>query len=360
MDYHIYYYRKEYCIDAVKAVEKLGLQEYIRIDWRDILGVTINELSTFNFTHIMTSAAVGELFYLRVMQVGMILRIPTLISRVSIQAVQKEYHVFDSRSNQIQYVEKFCAAELQRENDDDNKECRTVSIVATNVIGLPTVKRIHGALVNQLKHELLKYYGRLDKGTNKWSVKAKPFPEKWASNFEKFSKLRDINIFNADARTNSVAFLYEPMPHVVRVRLQITVDDMIRYSENQDEFFSYVQAFFVEAFTANNFFLFDKEQIDQLNVGDITDTVSVRVEDEEELEEGRVRKRKEDYHKINRKRRKIHRKKGVENDEEGEFQIDQENAVESDDIENHDSIDNDKQYGIDNDKQGDAMEVDEI
>jgi hypothetical protein len=351
LDYYLFYYRKEYCVDAVKAVEKLGLQEYIRIDWRDILGVNINELRAFNFTHIMTSAAVGELFYLRVMQVGMLLRIPTLISRVSVQAVQREYHVFDSRSNQIQYVEKFCSAELQRENDDDKKECRNVAIVATNVLGLPTEKRIHGALVNQLKQELLKYYGRLDKGTNKWSVKAKPFPEKWASNFEKFSKLRDINIFNADARTNSVAFQYEPMPHVVSVRLQITVADMIRYSENQDEFFSYVQAFFVEAFIANNFFLFDKEQIDQLNVGEITDTVMVRVEDVDYNEE-RVRKRKGKYHKINKKRRKIHRKKDEENDEEDEFQVDQENAVELDDIETHDSIDNDKQ--------GDVMEVDEI
>ena len=77
----------------------------------------------------------------------------------------------------------------------------------------------------------------------------------------------------------------------------------------------------------------------------------VRVEDVDYNEE-RVRKRKGKYHKINKKRRKIHRKKDEENDEEDEFQVDQENAVQLDDIETHDSIDNDKQ--------GDVMEVDEI
>jgi hypothetical protein len=237
-------------------------------------------------------------------------------------------------------VGKFCTAELQRENVDDVKECRNVAIVATNVIGSSTVKRIHGALVNQLKHELLKYYGRLNKGTNKWSVKAKPFPEKWSSIFEKFSKLRDINIFNADARSNSVVFQYEPMPHVVRVRLQITVDDMIRYSENQDDFFAYVQDFFVNAFTASNFFLLDKEQIGQLNVGEITDTVSVLEEDEEQNEKLEARKRKEQNQRKNRKRRK--RQKITEKDEEDESQNDSENEEELDDNETDVIIGNNK------------------
>ena len=109
-----------------------------------------------------------------------------------------------------------------------------------------------------------------------------------------------------------------------------------------------MQEFFVEKFTANNFFLFDIEQIDQLNIGDIADTVSVCVEDEEELKKAKDRKRKGRYHKINKKRR--YQKNDVDNDEDDELQIDQENAIETDHIENHD----------DNDKQGDAMEGDEI
>ena len=292
--------RKEYCIEALESVNKLGLQEYILIDWRDILGVNINDLESFKFTHLMTSASVSKLFSLRLMQVGIHLRIPTLMSRVSVQAVQKEYHVLDSLSNQIQHVHKFCDAELQRESADDAKERRNVALVETNIIGPLYIKRIHGAIINEMKQVLLNHYGRLDKSTNTWFVKGKLFPETWSSIFESFKKSGDKNIFNASARNNSIVFQFEPMPHVVRQCLQIKVDDMIRYSEHPDEFFSFVQEFFANAFSTFHFFLLAKEHVEQLNVGTITDTVSVHLQDEGEENENRVRQRKEWTHKCHK------------------------------------------------------------
>lgn len=321
------YCRKEYCEAALELVENQKLQEYIRIDWRDILGVKVDELKRFNFTHIMTSAAVSVLFYLRVMQVGMLLRIPTLISRVSVHAVQKEYHVFDSCSNTITHVEKFCQAELQTDPDDANAtaENRNVAIVETNAVGPATIKRLNRAILNEMKQVLLKHYGFLDKSQNIWTRKA--FPQKWSTIFEAFSKTGDRNIFHADT---SVVFKFEPMPHVVTEILRIPVDEMVQFSTKPDAFFSYVQEFFAHALTRYNYYLLDARSIRELDIGEIHEETLIR---EEEIEEevkrkklNRIKNNKQRESKTREQKKKKARSKMMDQDNDI-VEEDEENVV---------------------------------
>jgi len=261
-------------------VKEFDVQDFILIDWRDIMGVNVDELRDFNFTHIMTSAAVDKLFYLRVMQVAAHLKIPTLISRVSVQAVQKEYHVLQSHANEIDHVEIFCKAELQPESSDSKLENRNVAIVQTDSIGPATIQRMNTAIANEMKLLLLNHYGYLDKKTNRWIKKA--FCDKWSSIFETFSKTGDRNLFSADMTYNSVIFQFEPLPHVVKPRLTITVNGMIGYSEKPDEFFSYVQGYFREAYEDHHYFLLDSESIAHLDLGEIRDEVQLKHNDGDE------------------------------------------------------------------------------
>lgn len=347
-------YRKDYCIEALRLVQKFDVQDYILIDWRDIMGVDVDELRDFNFTHIMTSAAVDKLFYLRVMQVAMHLKIPTLISRVSVQAVQKEYHVFHSHANEIEHVNLFCKAELQPESSGSKLENRNVAIVGTDLIGPAAIKRMNIAIVNEMKLLLINHYGYLDK-TNRWIKKA--FCDRWSSIFNTFSKTGDRNVFNADATNDSVIFQFEPLPHVVKSRLTITVDDIIiRYSENTDVFFSYVQEFFVDAFKHHHYFLLDSESIAQLDLGEIRDKAQLADNDGDE------RRRKRELN-LAKKKRQLARKKQKVDDEKDEFQIDQLNdGYKDDNVEDDnqdDNIEEDNQDdNVKDDNEGDHVEGD--
>lgn len=190
------------------------------------------------------------------------------------------------------------------------------------------------AIANEMKLLLLNHYGYLEKKTNKWIKKA--FCEKWLSIFNTFTKTGDRNLFNADATNDSVIFQFEPLPHVVKSSLQITVDDIIQYSENTDAFFSHVQEFFVDAFNHHHYFLLDSESIAHLDLGEIRDEVQLKDNDGDEGQNIARNKNliKKKRHERKRQKKALARKKRkVENehDEEDEFQIDELNDDNQDD-----------------------------
>jgi len=258
----------------------------------------------FKFTHVMTSAAVNNFFDLRVLQVGFQLGIPTLMPRVSIQRLNKDLHVFDTKSRTIQNVNPFCDGELQSDQTDaepgskaktdaepgskakiDNKpEKRNIVIVETHLKLDTVLENLNLAIYDEMQAQVKGFFGYFLDKEQIWST-TQPFPQKWSTILKNFLETKDEKVFDSFLTTEQtlIKIRFDPLPHVVTDCVLLGVEKMVQYSENPDEFFQFVKSSFESFFVKNHFYLLDKESLPKEHV---------ELDEEEQIDEEVVKKQK--------------------------------------------------------------------
>ena len=327
-------------------VKAQGLEEYIKIDWRDILGTNVNDLKAlqskdkFKFTHIMTSAAVGNLFILRILQIGFLLNIPSIIPSLCMNDLTKDHSIFSKSGRSISHVTPFISAELQGDNmleltrEEKANIRRNISIVKTNDSTLKKEQRdLCSAIETEMRTQLINFFGfEISEDSKTWS-KGQPFPIKWSNIFEKFASANGNQSIFAPFNLvdkESITLRYDPMPHVVRDIVRINIEELVNnYSENPLDFFAYVKSSFQTFFDEKKCYLLDADH--DLRVSEL--------EKEKTENLGMVKQKRKATQKQHRKRKKRkaqnskdNEEQNLEEEEEGEEE-EEEDAEEKDEDE---------------------------
>lgn len=111
--FHATFHRFECCRRCWELVQKEGLADIISVDCKDIFDIKIEQLRSYSFNYIASSASVNDLYYLRMMQVALELKIQHYIVNMVYLPIYKNLNVLDAvagKRNTYTFTKFICKA----------------------------------------------------------------------------------------------------------------------------------------------------------------------------------------------------------------------------------------------------------
>jgi len=253
------------CEKAVELIRKLDLEDNVKIDFKDFLTIPIQDLAPFDFNYIASSAAVNNLFYLRLLQVAIELRVPNLLVSKDHVIALNNMDIIESmsRKNKYYHCSKFADAEVQP-NRGVAKGCkRDVYRIETNHSSMQyTLEKVKKQIKFVFDGMNDRTFGHEIKVGKEWAVSSRLSMD-WKARFRNISCIEDSLKRQRVEKllqncNNEIRF--ELCPNIVKDKYILGVDDCIKFAECRESrggFFMVLHCFFESRLQFNNYYILD-------------------------------------------------------------------------------------------------------
>lgn len=274
-------------------IRRLGFDDNIKVDFVDILKLKLSDLVPYKINYIASSAAVNDLFYLRLIQAALVLKVPSLLVSESHVKALGDLKVLTKGKNKntFQNCTKFAEAEVQPSSSKMKGCKRNVFRIDT---GEPSIRAKLGMncilcnnktpfFLKSMQHNYLFHLeaieeqikgcliGILDRTfgyklvpseaawttTSRFCTEWKVFFQKVLGMEETASKKRRIE----NLLTRKTPIRFEPLDYFIREEFSLSVEQCIAYANDGSDgimFFQAVRSFFIGLIKQNNYYLLDE------------------------------------------------------------------------------------------------------